>query len=684
MSFLGWTFLFGAVAVVGPIVAHLLAKPRFRRVPFTMLQFLRTGQHESRSYRKLRDLLVLLLRCTIIVLIAILFARPVLHVKAEPQQRRSIHYLALDDSISMMYRDGRTTLFDRMVEAALDRIGRAPNDAVFGLHGLASGRLLHGLTRNQAIAEVKRLAVVPKSARPGDFLSTLTQARQAASPGDSLAATVLSDFTPTVLRQFEQTHKPAVVDELVYEPIVAQEPVNNVAVVDARAINAANDELEVDVVVVNYGEAEQRRDVVMKAPELKPVSENVTLAPHDRRVVRLQLGLGPGAHRADHVCLPIELTVQQKDGLKEDDTYRLAAYVPHAASRNIVVVRRADETFLFETAIQVLADRSSTGLRLGRVREGRLTPADLEGVDIVVFPSPPGDFSCPTGSLKKHLANGGRIVFFLTEVGNLKASESLLREGLLPAAPEKWIDGVVYPEPQPVAASLPDLFDQAVRSLVNYQLDRVAMRGHWLCRAPPDAECIWRLANDAGFIYRRSSNGGSSILVNTSIDDSLGLLAKSRAWVAFCRFLVGGDDRVRQCCFSTEQRPIVTLPDSTWLARPKAIAVEDCEGRRARAVAEGTRVLMPSPRTVGWMKTLGGPTLYAAINLPPGETDVRTPSDDKVADAMKRAFVTNAPDQQAAAHVTSGVRDKPIWKWFAWAAILLLLIEPAIANRLKR
>ncbi len=684
MSFLGWTFLFGVVAVVGPIVAHLLAKPRFRRVPFTMLQFLRTGQHESRSYRKLRDLLVLLLRCTIIVLIAILFARPVLRVKAEPQKRRSIHYLALDDSISMMYRDGRTTLFNRMIAAALDRIDRAPNDAVFGLHGLASGRLLHGLTRDQAIAEVKRMTVAPKSAHPGDFLSTLTQARQAASPGDSLAVTVLSDFTASVLRQFEQIHKPAVVDELVYEPIVPKAPVDNAAIVDARAVNATNDELDVDVAVVNYGDTEQQRDVVMKAPDLKPVSENVTLSPHERRLVRLQLGLGPGAHRADHVCLPIELTVQQEDGLKEDDTYRLAAYFPRAVSRNIVIVHRADETFLFETAIAVLADRSPTGLRLHRVREGRLTPADLEGTDIVVFPSPPGAFSCPVGPLKKHLAKGGRIVFFATEAGNLKASEYLVREGLLPVAPEKWVDGVVYPEAQPVAGEGSGFHDQAVRSLVNYQLDRIAMKGHWSCRVPSDAECIWRLANGEGFIYRRSSNGGSSILVNTSIADSLGLLAKSRAWVAFCRFLIGGDDQVRQGCFSTEQRPIVTLPDSTWLARQGAIAVEDCDGRRARAVAEGARVLLPSPRIVGWMKTVDKPTWYAAINLPPGETDVRKPSDDRIAAAMKRAFVTDVPGKQAAAQVTSGVRDKPIWKWFGWATILLLLIEPAIVNRLKR
>ncbi|MHC4325576.1 MAG: BatA domain-containing protein, partial [Planctomycetota bacterium] len=70
MSFTEWIFLLGGLAVVGPVIAHLLAKPRYRRLPFTMLRFLRSGQVESQSRRKLRDLLILLLRCAIIILIA--------------------------------------------------------------------------------------------------------------------------------------------------------------------------------------------------------------------------------------------------------------------------------------------------------------------------------------------------------------------------------------------------------------------------------------------------------------------------------------------------------------------------------------------------------------------------------------------------------------------------------------
>jgi len=85
VSFTEWIFLLGGLAVA----------------PFTMLRFLRSGQVESRSRRKLRDLLILLLRCAIIVLIAMLFSRPLLHIRLKPSESRSVHCLGLDNSMSM-------------------------------------------------------------------------------------------------------------------------------------------------------------------------------------------------------------------------------------------------------------------------------------------------------------------------------------------------------------------------------------------------------------------------------------------------------------------------------------------------------------------------------------------------------------------------------------------------------
>ncbi len=204
--------------MVGPIVAHLLAKPRFRRVPFTMLQFLRTGRHESQSRRQLRDLLVLLLRCAIIVLIAVLFARPVLKVQATPQQHRSIHYLALDDSASMAYQEGGSSLFARMIEKAIDHVRQAPDDAVFGVCGLASGRMAEGLGRSQALAEIKRLAVVPKMRTARGFREGRGVAEfRLLARRHALGGRSQRFHVRTFCAEFERIRRPATVDALSHE-----------------------------------------------------------------------------------------------------------------------------------------------------------------------------------------------------------------------------------------------------------------------------------------------------------------------------------------------------------------------------------------------------------------------------------------------------------------------------------
>jgi hypothetical protein len=684
VSFLAWTFLFGAVAVAGPILAHMLAKPRFRRVPFTMLQFLRAGQHESHSRRKLRDLLVLLLRCTIIVLIAVLFAQPVLHTRVEPPKHRSIHYLGLDDSMSLAYREGGTSLFERLVGRAVDYVRRCSEDASFNLCALASGRTVHDLTRSQAIAELKRLAPVPKSARLADFLSTLKQAVQTTTPGDSLSAVVMSDFTPGILQQFERVREPAAVQEFHHEAISPSAPWNNAAVEDVRALEITDHKLDTDITLANYGDVSLQRELTLKAPELKPVSLKVDLAPHERRVVRMQADTGPTEDRPDQVCLPIEVALAPQDGLAEDDTYRLAVYLPRTTSTNILLVQRGEEGFLFETALGVLAQQGSgKGLSLRKVQEGRLSGTDLAWAHVVVFSSIPTELSCPSGAFKSHLAAGRKLIFFATRTGSRQMIERLLREGALPAVPDKWVQETVYPEPQPLTGTDTGS-DRVVQSLRSYRFDKIALKGYWQCRPTADAQCLWRLSNGAGFLYDASPWGGLSLLVNTSVDDSLGLLAKSRAWVTFCRYLTGETDRVRQFRFSPEDRPVLSLPDSARVAQPTTLALENCDGSRTRVTNEGTRVLLPPPAGLGWMKTLTEPALYAGVNLPAGETDVSTPTEQMVAGAMKRAFVTGAVQGAGPAPANSKLENRPLWPAFAWAALLLLLLEPAITNRLKR
>jgi hypothetical protein len=211
----------------------------------------------------------------------------------------------------------------------------------------------------------------------------------------------------------------------------------------------------------------------------------------------------------------------------------------------VLVVGEDRETFLFETALSVLAGGHRTGGQTRTVQEERLTQGHIQWADAVVLSSLPGGSSRRLDWLAEHVRQGGRLIVFATRGIRREVADRLSRDGSVAAVPERWVEEVCSPAAQPVSGA-DGLIDEAIaRSLLNYRLDRVALKGFWQCRTPGGADCIWHLSNGAGLIYAVSQDGGTSLFVNTSIDDSRGLLAKSGAWVAFCRMLLGQTDRQR-------------------------------------------------------------------------------------------------------------------------------------------
>src|SRR3954469_2825453 len=76
MSFLAPLFLVGAVAIAGPIIFHLIRRTVRDRVRFSTLMFLKPSPPRLTKRSHLENLLLLLLRCAVICLLAVTFARP--------------------------------------------------------------------------------------------------------------------------------------------------------------------------------------------------------------------------------------------------------------------------------------------------------------------------------------------------------------------------------------------------------------------------------------------------------------------------------------------------------------------------------------------------------------------------------------------------------------------------------
>jgi len=685
VSFTEWIFLLGGLAVVGPLIAHLLAKPRYRRLPFTMLRFLHSGQIESRSRRKLRDLLILLFRCAIIVLIAMLFARPLLHMRLKPSRTRSVYCLGLDNSMSMAYSDGSSSYFDKLKDSAVNYIRSAENDALFNIYALVSGDWMQGMGKEQALAEVKGLEIEPGNANVGDFLSGLSRISRAEHNNDKVSVLVLSDFTPNTLRQFVNVAEPATVDKIDYESIVSSRPVSNAAIADAHVIGVVEDKLTINAAVVNHGQVLQNRRLTARVGASQSDPVDISLSGNQRKNYQLKIDVGAVGRQVS--VLPVELNLSDGDGLSADDTFYLAVSIPGYEDVNILLTGDSENRlFLLKTALDTLSRTSSYDtLRIKQVLTDDLAPSDLEWADVVISSTITDHLGNLAPEIENFIKAGGRFVCFVTEAIAPDAAKQLWQRDILAALPGRCIRERTYIQPKPYNSKISGVDHIAERSLSNYRIDKILIKGCFECQQHPDAQLVWQFQDGPGFVYLKRQGSGTSFLVNTSVDDSLGSLTKSSASVAFCRYLLGESHQIDEYCFTCDERILLPISDSIIAdTAQKQFWVETCDGRNHRASVADSSLLVPDPAGIGWIKTVGKPTTYAGVNLPQGETDMTKPIASELAGVMDRVLKTGSKQIVSEAEVFHDRKSRPLWKIFAWTIILLLLAEPAVANRLKR
>src|SRR5215217_7101646 len=104
MGFLAPLFFLGALGVIGPIIFHLIRRTTREHTPFSSLMFLRPTPPRVTRRSRLENLWLLLLRCAVIALLALGFARPCLQQRsvtppAVAAKKRTV--LLVDSSASM-------------------------------------------------------------------------------------------------------------------------------------------------------------------------------------------------------------------------------------------------------------------------------------------------------------------------------------------------------------------------------------------------------------------------------------------------------------------------------------------------------------------------------------------------------------------------------------------------------
>ena len=103
MMFVYPLFLWALAAISVPIIIHLFNFRRYKKVYFTNVKFLKELKQESKSKSRLKELLILLLRCLTILCLVLAFSQPIILNKKAPQVNPGAKAVSIyiDNSFSM-------------------------------------------------------------------------------------------------------------------------------------------------------------------------------------------------------------------------------------------------------------------------------------------------------------------------------------------------------------------------------------------------------------------------------------------------------------------------------------------------------------------------------------------------------------------------------------------------------
>lgn len=108
MSFLAPLFLVGALAVAAPVIFHLIRRTSREKITFSSLMFLQPTPPRVTRSSKLENIFLLLLRCLVLCLLALGFARPFVQrpVAADKERGQGERIVVLVDASASMRREG--------------------------------------------------------------------------------------------------------------------------------------------------------------------------------------------------------------------------------------------------------------------------------------------------------------------------------------------------------------------------------------------------------------------------------------------------------------------------------------------------------------------------------------------------------------------------------------------------
>lgn len=416
LSFLSPLFLVGAAAAAVPLALHLFFRRAEPVVEFGAMRYLRAAPVERASRRRLKEWLLLTLRCAALCLLALAFARPYLEAPASAPAAPAT--VVLVDTSASMSAPGR---FEQARATAASVVRDAgATDAVGVMTFGATADLMAPLATDRAAA-LQAVAGIEPGAGATRFRSAFARAAEVIGdrPGRIV---VVSDLQESGWDAGDGAPLPS---RIAVTVAAVAPPDSNVGVTMLRV-----DRTEATATVQNFSATATTRMVTFSIDGRRVAAVPTSIAAGGSADATLALqGQGAGA---------LQVTVDDPAGYQADNSRYAVLDVAVAPSVLVVTSSTAPgDAFYVERAIQVA--EGSGGFRLRRLSAQQFSadPGAVTGVEVVVLLGSRGLTQPGRQALGAFVRRGGGVLV----AAGADVDPAIVTEALSDGAGTSWQPG---------------------------------------------------------------------------------------------------------------------------------------------------------------------------------------------------------------------------------------------------
>lgn len=413
MQFVFPAFLAALAVLAIPVIIHLFYFRRFKKVYFTNVRFLKEVKEETSNRQKLRNLLVLLMRCLAIASMVLAFAQPFIPLSAGVKKGEKAVSVYVDNSFSMNALSQEAPLLELAKQRARDIVNAfAVEDRFQILTNDFEGRDQRLVSKEDAINRIEEIRTSPASR---DLSKVLTRQQQCLNTGkqENRIAYVVSDFQNNIsdLQNFRDT----LIDvNLVPMRAVQERNVSLDSVWFESPVQILNQPANLLVKISNRSDedASEIRLALRHDGQSKPVG-SISIPARSSRLDTVSFNiLHPGWHEAK-----LSLTDYP---VQFDDDYYLSF---HVAERIHVLSINATQPNKY-------LGNAFLGARyflLDNANAGALDYSKFPDYQLIVLNELPSISSGLATELKTFAQNGGNVLVFPAQTADLNSYNAFLQ-----------------------------------------------------------------------------------------------------------------------------------------------------------------------------------------------------------------------------------------------------------------